>query len=106
MRGYVYTDGQPERVGFHTILGPNQPSCGADGATGNVNADNPHSILPPSSRHTGTVNAVMADGAVRTISENIDTGNLAAGAPASGPSPYGVWGNIGSKDGGERAVDF
>ena len=106
MRGYVYTDGQPERVGFHTILGPNAPSCGSDGASGNVNADNTNSILPPSSRHAGTVNAVMADGAVRTISDSIDTGNLATGAPASGFSPYGVWGNIGSKDGGERATDF
>lgn len=106
MRGYVYTDGQPERVGFHTILAPNAPSCGSDGASGNVNADNPNSILPPSSRHVGTVNAVMADGAVRTISENIDTGNLATAAPTAGFSPYGVWGNIGSKDGGERATDF
>lgn len=105
-RGYVYTDGQPERVGFHTIIGPNQASCGSDGGSGNVNADNPNSVLPPSSRHAATVNAVMADGAVRTIADTIDTGNLAVGAPASGFSPYGVWGNIGSKDGGERNTEF
>ncbi|AMV21213.1 DUF1559 domain-containing protein [Planctomyces sp. SH-PL14] len=102
-RGYVYTDGQPERVGFHTILGPNAPSCGEGG---NTNADNSHTLLPPSSRHAGTVNAVMSDGAVRTISDSIDTGNLAIGPATSGPSPYGVWGAIGSKDGGDKVQDF
>ena len=106
-RGYVYTDGQPERVGFHTIIAPNGPSCGNDNATGNTNADNNHSILPPSSRHTGGVNLVMADGAVRFISENIDTGNLAAAAVTTGISPYGVWGALGSKDAGDKVgADF
>jgi len=46
----------------------------------------------------------MADGSVRFISDNIDTGNLAVPAPlatAGGPSPYGIWGALGSKAGGE-----
>jgi hypothetical protein len=46
----------------------------------------------------------MADGSVRFVSSNIDTGNLAVPAPAatSGvPSPFGVWGALGSKAGGE-----
>jgi prepilin-type N-terminal cleavage/methylation domain-containing protein len=105
-RGYVYTDGQPERVGFHTILPPNAPSCGADGGTGNANADNPHSILPPSSRHTGGVTLVMADGAVRTISDTIDTGNPAAAPATVGFSTYGVWGAIGSTDAGDKVGEF
>lgn len=102
-RGYVYTDGQPERVGFHTILAPNSPSCGENN---DANADNATNLLPPSSRHTGTVNAVMSDGAVRTIGQNIDTGNLAIGPVTGGPSPYGVWGALGSKDGGDKVQDF
>jgi hypothetical protein len=43
----------------------------------------------------------MADGSVRFINESIDTGNLAAPEVTQGPSPYGVWGAMGSKDGGE-----
>jgi len=43
----------------------------------------------------------MADGSVTFISETIDTGNLAAPAPISGFSPYGIWGAMGSRNGAE-----
>jgi hypothetical protein len=43
----------------------------------------------------------MADASVRFIANGINTGNLAAPAVLSGPSPYGVWGAIGSIDGGD-----
>jgi len=43
----------------------------------------------------------MGDGAVRFISENIDTGDISASQAATGKSPYGIWGALGSKSGGE-----
>jgi hypothetical protein len=96
--GSLWTDGQAERVGFTAVLAPNSPSCTDDA---NGNADSVNVILPPSSNHPGGVLAAMADGAVRFISETIDTGNLGVAQPANGPSNYGVWGSLGSKDGGD-----
>lgn len=92
-------DGQMEYNGFNTVLPPNGPSCvNMDTA---CCGDSVHGVLPPRSRHTGGVHCLFADGAVRFMSNNIDTGNLSAPNPTSGVSPYGVWGALGSKDGGE-----
>ncbi len=96
--GALWSDGQAERVGFTTILGPNKPSCVNDA---NVNADSNGGILNPSSYHTGGVNATFMDGSVRFVSDSIDTGNTTARPVTSGPSPYGAWGALGSIDGGE-----
>jgi len=101
--GVSWQDGQMERNGFTTILPPNAPGC-AEGA--NVNADSTILIQPPSSNHTGGVNALMGDGSVKFISENINTGNLAAAAVTSGASPYGIWGALGSRDGREPVSGF
>lgn len=101
--GSRWTDGQPERVGFTTVLAPNSPSCVSDG---NVNADSTTNLLSASSRHTGGVHALLGDGAVRFISENIDTGATTAPEVTSGPSPYGVWGALGSREGGDIVNEF
>jgi len=61
-------------------------------------------MLPPASFHTGGVNAGFFDGSVRFISNTIHTGNLNLPAVRTGPSPYGVWGALGSPDGGESVT--
>lgn len=103
--GTRYTDGAPAFSGVTTILGPNKGSCtqgGWDGEDG---------VYEPSSVHVGGVHVLMGDGAVRFVSENINVGNSAAPAPdgtgqPNGPSPYGVWGSLGSARGGDVASDF
>ncbi len=96
--GTRWTDGQTERVGFTTVLPPNSPSC-IDGT--DPNADGFNTVISPSSFHPGGVVAVFADGSTRFVNETIDTGNLGAPSVNAGPSPYGIWGAMGSKDGGE-----
>lgn len=104
MFGTRYTDGQPQRTGFNTVLPPNAPNCAADADN---NADSSSVIIPPSSRHPGGVNVLMTDASVRFISETIDTGTLSSAPPATNStaaSPYGVWGALGSKAGGESVA--
>ena len=81
-------------TGFNTILQPNYGACNAYTFTG---------TQPPRSRHGGGVVAAFADGSVTFISENIDAGNPAASWPSkpTSPSPYGVWGQLGTMTGGE-----
>ncbi|GIW97347.1 MAG: prepilin-type N-terminal cleavage/methylation domain-containing protein [Pirellulaceae bacterium] len=90
-------DGRPYFVGFTTMIKPNGPACHWGNPDGNEDMG---SI---SSRHTGGGQVSMADGSVHFISENIDTGNSLFGDVKypSGPSPYGVWGALGSRSGGE-----
>jgi len=92
-RGQLWCYGEPGICCFNTVLPPNSISCtNAPGEWG-------QGYFPPDSMHPGGVNAATADGSVRFISETINTGNLAAAEPISGPSPYGVWGALGSKAG-------
>jgi prepilin-type N-terminal cleavage/methylation domain-containing protein len=99
--GVLWTDGQMERTGFNTVMPPNAPSCTGDA---NVNADCRSGVYAPSSFHPAGVNGVMCDGSVRFISEAINTGNLGSAEALNGPSPYGIWGAMGSKNGGEGAA--
>jgi len=95
----TWNDGQPENVAFLAVLPPNSPSCINDN---NGNADGAENLLSASSQHTGGVHALMADGAVKFISDTIDSGNLGVATTLGGPSPYGVWGAMGTKAGSER----
>ncbi len=85
-------------VGFTTVLPPNSPSCLND------NYGDNWGLYSASSYHPGGVNCLLADGAVRFISNTIDTGNLTSAEQTSGPSPYGVWGALGTKAGGEAVA--
>ncbi len=93
--GSTWSGGFPMVQGFTTVLPPNTAKCAP--AKGEWN----WGVWPPDSYHPGGVNGCMADASTRFIADNVDSGNLAAAQVASGPSPYGVWGAMGSKDGGE-----
>ena len=87
-------------IGFNTVEVPNGPSC-VDG----TQHDSLHALAPPSSNHPGGVNALFCDGSVRYINESINNGDMSQPGVASGPSPYGVWGAMGSIAGGEVYAD-
>lgn len=98
--GTRWMDGCPAFTGITTILGPNGPSL----TQGNWDCHD--GIFEPSSHHTGGAQVLMGDGAVRFVSENIDTGNPANASPQVGKSPFGLWGALGSIDGGDVVGEF
>ncbi len=101
--GLSWQDGRPHGVAFNTVFPPNAPSCGEDSAT---SANHHHLVIPPTSGHPGGANVLMVDGSVRMVTDSIDTGDLGARQPSRGPSRYGVWGALGSREGGESIGDF
>lgn len=110
--GYRWADGAAFFHAFSTILPPNTAVC-LLGISDRWQATGGHygpGIWTPSSEHTGGVQVANADGSVHFISDGIDTGNLGVVAPDhrnNSPSPYGVWGQLGSKSGGEvQTYDF
>jgi prepilin-type N-terminal cleavage/methylation domain-containing protein len=100
--GARWMDGTSNFTGVTTVLGPNKPSC-----TSPTDSDQYDGVMDPTSLHTGGAHVLMGDGAVRFISDNIDTGNTTAPVPVgSTPSPYGVWGALGSVKGGDVVGEF
>ena len=93
--GRTWADGRPAALAMTTVLPPNSPSC-LNGAN-----DWEWGIFSAASYHPGGANALMLDGSVHFIPETINTGNLSAPQVGSGTSPYGVWGALGSMNGGE-----
>ncbi len=96
--GYGYTS----IIGFSTILSPNSPSCMMY-STGS----NSKGFYTATSFHSGGVNTLRADGSVFFVNETIEAGDNSTntGINASpGPSPYGVWGALGSILGGETVT--
>lgn len=104
--GTNWTDCETVRSGFNTVLPPNSPSCNVTSTfcTGCGVTDAQGGVFPPTSNHPGGVNGVMVDGSVRFIDDNINTGNLGMAEVNKGPSPYGIWGAMGSKNGDEGAM--
>jgi len=111
--GTRWMDGGPAFTGCTTIIGPNSANC----TQGTWDAED--GVYDPMSQHTGGVHVLMGDGAVRFVNNSINTGNITC-PPADGqeggatpcnggwggPSPYGVWGALGSRAGGDIVSEF
>jgi prepilin-type N-terminal cleavage/methylation domain-containing protein/prepilin-type processing-associated H-X9-DG protein len=102
---------------FTTNLPPNSPTC----SLGN---ESTRLLMPANSYHSGGVNASMADGSVKFVSDTVNCGaidkRLGDGTPGwtlptatptgtndwqySGPSTYGIWGGLGTPAGKESVT--
>ncbi|GHT37243.1 hypothetical protein FACS189427_09940 [Planctomycetales bacterium] len=99
--GWNYAGSNLYNSSFTTTMPPNAPGCYMQDSTWNV-------LLPPTSFHSGGVQAALLDASVRFVSDTVDSGTADC-FPASqmmdgavtGRSPFGVWGAMGSRDGGE-----
>jgi prepilin-type processing-associated H-X9-DG protein len=65
-----------------------------------------YALMNPASWHEGGINAVMLDGAVRFVADNIDAGNPNGPAGSNGdnyvgPSKWGIWGGMGTHNSAE-----
>ncbi|MFG0286864.1 MAG: DUF1559 domain-containing protein [Rhodopirellula sp. JB044] len=94
-RGYRWAVGSPTMTGMLTVLPPNRELCNAYNHDG-------ESTATASSRHQGGVHVLMGDGAVRFITDSIEAGDSSADGiflnnQPGGPSPYGLWGALGSR---------
>ncbi len=94
-RGYRWSSFAPYFSQFFSIKPPNSLTCGQQ------NALNP-GVFSTSSRHQGGTHVLMADGAVKFITDSIEAGNQQAPpiTDTNRPgdvSPYGLWGSLGTK---------
>jgi prepilin-type N-terminal cleavage/methylation domain-containing protein len=96
-------DGRPYYSAMVTAVPPNGARCQSS------NVDGAWDFGTSQSRHVGGVHALMADGAVRFIGQNINAGDptqTSSQAALTGQSPFGIWGALGTRAGGETLSDF
>ena len=126
-KGWSWSSGHPACTAFTAMLPPNQPSCAGSGQLRYTIGETPEApitrfvviqyndpLISASSNHTGGVNIAMADGAVKFISDTIDSGNpiYEPGKPGwagnwweyRGKSTYGIWGALGTLRSGESVA--
>ena len=102
--GTRWADGRAGAT-FSTLLPPNSPSCWGSGGL----QYNARSMNSASSYHSAGVNVGMGDGSVRFVTDSVNwvspgiTMSNTVVAVTSGPSPFGVWGALGSINGGESS---
>jgi prepilin-type processing-associated H-X9-DG protein len=104
-RGWKWANAQVNYSGFLTVLAPNREIC----TVGNTQSQG---NCPASSRHQGGCHVLMADGAVKYITESIEAGDpnnamVRMGGSATpeptfptvpgSKSPYGLWGALGTR---------
>ncbi|AWM40784.1 putative major pilin subunit [Gemmata obscuriglobus] len=92
-----YGDGRSLYGEILTVLPPNGPGCHSDSGW-----DGNRGFFTANSNHTGGVNACLADGSVRFVRDSVSVGDQTVNSSTvAGTSPYGVWGALGSRNGGE-----
>ena len=99
-RGGLLGIGRTAYSGFSAVLPPNSPSCVV---AGNYNTGS-FNVGSASSNHTGGVSIGLFDGSVQFVSDTIDTNGSTSPSKYSGTSPYGVWGALGTVNGGESVT--
>ena len=117
-KGFAWGHSHSRFTAFMAALPPNSPSC----ATNTRSDGNSQRLISATSYHAGGVNVTFLDASGRFISETIESGNpvLIAGQDRDGnwlpgndqsvpgryggPSPYGVWGAMGTISGGESVA--
>jgi prepilin-type N-terminal cleavage/methylation domain-containing protein/prepilin-type processing-associated H-X9-DG protein len=99
-RGFCWAECVPGYTQMNTILPPNSEVCSYLGNSAFAG------VYPSSSRHQGGCHVLMADGAVKFITDSIQAGTSAAGPIVSGgtglrapgsASPYGLLGALGTR---------
>ncbi|MCL2624321.1 MAG: DUF1559 domain-containing protein, partial [Planctomycetaceae bacterium] len=111
-RGEAWFLGIPAINAFLTVLPPNSPNCANQQDTTGTIMEWFAGIYSASGYHTGGVNVGLGDGSVTFVSDTISSttagadaariaGFMSATGPASGISPFGAWGALGSLNGGE-----
>jgi prepilin-type N-terminal cleavage/methylation domain-containing protein/prepilin-type processing-associated H-X9-DG protein len=108
LRGLRIDMGYLVYSGFCTILPPNSPSCAVNSHTTTNISNDGYALMSASSYHSGGVNTGFLDGSVHFVQDGINCGNLSnppfpSGTTQTGASYYGIWGAIGSINGGENA---
>jgi prepilin-type processing-associated H-X9-DG protein len=93
--GERWATGYPIVTMFSTILPPNNTSCIKSSSYIN------RYLGTASSYHSGGANVLRFDGSIFFAPETIAVGDLSQTCVTSGPSPYGVWGALGSVNGSE-----
>jgi prepilin-type N-terminal cleavage/methylation domain-containing protein len=123
-RGCAWLDAAISFTGFNTVLGPNGPSCASpafQNALGNEDG-----IYSAASYHPGGAHVVMFDSATRLIPNEIDTSDSNANSTVAdyyspgrasvngswqqtpnwvAPSPFGVWGAMGTRGAAETVTE-
>jgi prepilin-type processing-associated H-X9-DG protein len=103
--GLQWANGDTSVNGLQTVMPPNSASCAGTDWGGEL------VLNTPSSNHTGGVNAAYGDGSVHFISDTInalsngqtDSSAILKNTALGGISLWGVWGALGSVNGGESA---
>jgi prepilin-type N-terminal cleavage/methylation domain-containing protein len=108
-RGNKWTEGVGTNAVVNTILPPNSPACNAGGSPN----DWEWGIMSASSYHTGGVHIVNVDRSTHFVGDEVNAGSALNVTPPDynqyngigGPSQFGVWGALGTRNGGETIPD-